>query len=378
MKRFATLACVALLAACSSNDAVDLEPADLVDIDTNAKVKKLWSEGVGSGMGKQYTLLQPAIKGDVVYAADHEGTVVALDRNSGREQWEVELETQVSGGVGLGQGRVLIGTLSGEVIALEASTGSVQWRQQVSSEVLAPPAGNGDIVAVQTLDGKVIALNATDGEQRWRYDTVQPALTLRGTSSPLVTENTVYAGFSSGKILAIESRDGILRWDQRLAVAKGRTELDRVIDIEGSPILVDDILYAASYQGRIMALNRGTGRPIWAHEDSTYQNLSAGLGYVFLVGADDTVKAYNATSGQLMWENDQLTRRRLGASQTFGSYVAVADFEGYVHIMSQTDGAFVARRKVDGNGVSAPMASVDDVLYVLGNSGDMEALSIVE
>lgn len=382
MKKLATfastMACVALLTACSSNDAIDLEPAELVDIDSNLELDKLWGEGIGDGMGEQYNLLQPAINGDVLYAADHEGNVVALDRNSGREQWEVELEQRISGGVGLGKGRVFVGTLSGLVVALDAGSGAELWRQQVSSEVLAPPAGNGDIVAVQTLDGKVIALNAEDGEQRWRYDTVQPALTLRGTAAPLVTDNTVYAGFSSGKILAISAGDGILRWSQRLAVAQGRTELDRVIDIEGAPLLVNDILYGASYQGRIMALNRGNGRPIWAHEDSTYQNLSAGLGYIFLVDSDDKVKAYNATSGELMWENDQMVRRRLGASTTFGNYLAVADFEGYVHIMNQSDGEFVARRKVDGAGVRAPMTSAGDVLYVQGNSGDLEALTVVE
>ncbi len=203
-------------------------------------------------------------------------------------------------------------------------------------------------------------------------------LSLRGSASPLVTQTLVVAGFDNGKIAAINPDNGVALWDQRVAIPKGRTEFERVVDVDGTPLMVGDLIFAASYQGRIMALNRGNGRPIWAHEDSTYQNLSAGLGYIFLVGADDTVKAYNATSGQLMWENDQLARRRLGASQTFGSYVAVADFEGYVHIMSQTDGTFVARRKVDGNGVSAPMARVDDVLYVLGNSGDMEALSIIE
>lgn len=376
MKRLMVIGLTAVLAACASNDEVELKPADLVDFDETADVRVIWSDNVGVGAGKNYNLMPPASFNERVFASDAEGLVVAYDRSSGKEIWEAELETEISSGVGAAAGQVFVGTLRGEVVALDADSGSVQWKASVSGEVLAPPQGNGSEVAVQTLDGKVFGLNAETGEQLWMHDTAVPALTLRGTATPVVTSTSVYAGFATGKILALDVKDGTLQWEQRVAIAQGRSELERVIDINAAPILVGDVLYSGSYQGRLVALNRSNGRGLWAQQESSFTNLSSGLGYIFVTDADDRVKAYDASNGQLKWENDQMIRRRLGGPQAFGSYVAVADFEGYVHIMSQSDGSFVARRKVDGDGVRSPMLAIGDTLYVYGNSGELEALSV--
>ncbi|MGH1371257.1 MAG: outer membrane protein assembly factor BamB [Cellvibrionaceae bacterium] len=376
MKRLMVIGLTAVLAACASNDEVELTPAELVDFNESADVRALWSDNVGVGAGKDYNLLPAAALNNRIFAADAEGLVIAYDRSSGDEQWEVALEAPVSSGVGAAGGQIFVGTLRGEVIALDADTGSVQWKAPLSGEVLAPPQGNGSEVVVQTLDGKVFALNADTGEQIWMHDTSVPALTLRGTATPIVTSTSVYAGFATGNIMALDVKDGAVQWEQRVAIAQGRSELERVIDINGAPLLVGDILYSGSYQGRLVALNRSNGRGLWAKQESSFNNLTSGLGYIFVTDADDRVKAYDANNGQLKWENDQLIRRRLSAPQSFGSYVAVADFEGYVHIMNQTDGEFVARRKVDGNGVRSPMLAVGDTLYVYGNGGELEALSV--
>ena len=376
MKRLMVIGLTAVLAACASNDEVELKPADLVDFDETADVRVIWSDNVGVGAGKNYNLMPPAALNQRVFASDAEGLVVAYDKSSGKEIWETELEAEVSSGVGAAAGQIFVGTLRGEVVALDADSGSVQWKATVSGEVLAPPQGNGSEVAVQTLDGKVFGLNAETGEQLWMHDTAVPALTLRGTATPVVTSTSVYAGFATGKILALDVKDGTVQWEQRVAIAQGRSELERVIDINAAPILVGDILYSGSYQGRLVALNRSNGRGLWAQQESSFNSLSSGLGYIFVTDADDRVKAYDANNGQLKWENDQMIRRGLGGPQAFGSYVAVADFEGYVHIMSQTDGSFVARRKVDGDGVRSPMLAIGDTLYVYGNSGELEALSV--
>ncbi|NIB43959.1 outer membrane protein assembly factor BamB [Pseudomaricurvus alkylphenolicus] len=376
MKRILIPALLALLAACSSNDEIDLEPAELVDFDATVKVDDVWSGDVGIGAGKKYTLLPTATTGDQLFAVDAEGLVKAFNLESGRVNWEVELETGVASGVGANQGQVFLGTLNGELLALDASDGAELWRAEVGGEVLAPPQSNGSEVVVQTLDGKIHGYSVGSGDKLWMYDNTIPALTLRGTATPVVTPTSVYAGFATGKILALDVKDGTLQWEQRVAIAQGRSELERVIDINAAPLLVGDILYSGSYQGRLVALNRGTGGGLWAKSESSYNNLASGIGYIFVTDADDKVKAYNATNGQLMWENDLLVRRKLGGPQTFGSYVAVADFEGYVHIMDQTNGEFVARRKVDGDGVRSPMLGVGDVLYVYGNSGELEALKV--
>ncbi|WP_439136129.1 outer membrane protein assembly factor BamB [Pseudomaricurvus sp.] len=375
MKRVLLLGLISVLAACSSNDEVDLEPADLVDFDETVEIDRLWSEGVGMGAGKTYTLLPIAVDGDRVFAVDAEGLVKSINRSSGDENWEVELETSISSGVGASSNHVFVGTLKGEVIALDAATGAEQWRTRLSSEILSPPQSNGSELAVQTLDGKLYGLSVSDGSQLWMNDSSIPALTLRGTSTPLITSTSVYAGFATGKVMALDVKDGTPQWEQRVAAAQGRSELERVVDINAAPMLVGDILYAVSYQGRLVALNRGTGQGLWAQKASSFNNLGSGMGYVYISDADDSVKAYDARSGALIWENDQLSRRQIGAPQAFGRFVAVADFEGYVHIMNQSDGQFVARRKVDGDGVRTPMVGVGDTLYVYGNSGDLEALT---
>lgn len=375
-KSIALLLLAALLGACSSNDDIDLEPLPLVDFDESAKLKTLWHKGVGAGQDARYTRLVPSINGDAIYAAGIEGKVAAFDRMTGKSRWSVDLEEEISGGTGVGFGLVLVGTYKGEVIALDEATGSELWRSQLSSEVLAPPQSNGTVVAVQTLDGKLFGLSAETGERLWKYDNAVPVLTLRGTGTPLITDTTVFAGFATGKLVALEARTGLISWEQRVAQAKGRTELDRVVDLDGAPLLVGDILYVSSYQGRILAVNRGTGRVFWAKEVSSYQSPAHSSGKVFLSTDNDILQAYNAGNGELQWENSQMLRRDLNSPQAFGGYVAVADFEGYIHVMSAEDGQFVARSKVDGSGIRSPMVGADDILYVLGDGGDLFALQI--
>jgi len=376
MKRLLLAAMSVALVACSSNDDIEQMPAELVDFDSRIELDVLWSDNVGAGADGRYMLLNPAVFGERLYATDSEGQVTAYNRQDGDDLWETELDLPVSGGVGASAEQVLVGTYTGKVVALATADGSELWRAQLSSEVLSAPQTNGQVVVVQANDGNLFGLNATDGKQLWLYDNAIPALTLRGTAQPLLVDSVVYAGFASGKILALNAADGTLMWEQRVGVAKGRSELERVVDVDGAPILVDDILYSASYQGRLVAVNRSTGRGIWSIDESTHTDLAAGNGHIYLVNADGFIRAYDAISGELVWENDQLLRRRLGAPQTFGNYLAVGDFEGYLHIFDQSSGEFVARRKVDSEGLRAPMQSADGVLYVQGNGAELEAIVV--
>ncbi len=375
MRRLFLLAVVLFLAACSSNKKVDIEPAELVDFDPQIKIKRVWKANIGDGQDVRYTKLIPAQNGDTIFATDIEGNVYALNKENGKKRWRQELEKPVSGGVGLAEGLVLVGTNLGEVIALNSTTGEIVWTAQVSSEVLSAPAGNGEVVVVQTGDGKLYGLDAASGEQLWSYVNAVPALTLRGTAAPVVSRNTVYAAFGSGKLVALNMDDGAQLWEQRIAVPQGQTELERMIDIDTTPLVTDGIIYSASYQGRILAVGRANGRGIWAHDASTYNNLAFANGQVFMSASNDSVIAFNAGNGEVNWENSQLIRRKLSGPALMGDYLAVADFEGYVHMLSLDDGHFVARTKVDGDGVRANLISDGSVVYVLGNSGRLEALT---
>jgi len=375
----ALLLCVILLSGCSVfGKKTGNEPMELVDFDATVKLKKVWQRDVGAGQGEGFTHLTPVIDGDVIYSVDHKGRVVAINRLTGKVLWQRKTKESISGGIGVEGGSLFIGNQGGELIALSTDDGSEIWRRQLSGEILSVPRSNGNVVAVQTMNGRLYALNAKTGDELWFYENSPPVLILRGTPSPIVTDTAIYAGFSNGRLMSFNPQNGLILWEQRIAIPQGRSELERMVDIHASPVLRDGILFAAAYQGRVTALARGTGSAIWAQEMSTSEDIALFENRLFLSQTDGTVTAFNAANGEVIWNNDQMLRRGLSAPQAFGDYVAVVDFKGYMHVMRQTDGEFVARVRVDRKGARAPMLTDGNILYVYGNRGKLMAYEAVE
>ncbi|MFJ4141513.1 outer membrane protein assembly factor BamB [Pseudomonas sp. NPDC089734] len=375
-KHAALLALAILAAGCSSNSKKELPPAELTDFKEEVVLHKEWSRSIGDGQGKTYNMLVPAVDGDRIYASDVTGIIMSLDRLSGDVIWKKDLELPVSGAVGVGYGLVMIGTEKGEVVALDASSGEEKWRAHVTSEVLAPPANNGDVVVVQTQDDRVIGLDAVTGSQRWIYESTPAVLTLRGTGAPVVTNRLAVAGLSTGKVIALDISNGVPIWEQRIAIPQGRSELDRVVDIDGGLLLSGGTLYVASYQGRVAGLDLESGRVLWQRDASSYSGVAQGFGSVYVTLASGTVEGIDERSSSALWSNESLARRQLGAPEVFSSYVAVGDLEGYLHLLSQVDGRFVGRERIDSDGLRARPLVVGDMIYVFGNSGKLEALTI--
>nr|WP_276583823.1 outer membrane protein assembly factor BamB [Pseudomonas sp. RIT-PI-AD] len=375
-KYAAVLALAVAIAGCSSNSKKELPPAELTNFTEEVKLETEWSQSVGDGQGEAYNLLVPAVDGERIFAADVEGVVMAMDRLTGKVIWKDDLDLPVSGAVGAGYGLVLLGTLKGEVVALDADSGEEKWRARVTSEVLAPPATNGDVVVVQTQDDRLIALDAATGSQRWIYENTPAVLTLRGTGAPIVTNNLAVAGLSTGKVIALDVQRGLPVWEQRVAVPQGRSELDRVVDIDGGLLLSGSTLYVATYQGRVAGLDLESGRILWQREASSYVGVAQGFGNVYVSLASGTVEGVDERSSSALWSNDALARRQLSAPEVFSSYVAFGDFEGYLHLVSQVDGRFVGRERIDSDGLRARPLAVGDMLYVFGNSGKLVALKI--
>ena len=367
-----------ILSGCSSlkfwesDEPDELAPAELVDLDEEIRIEKRWSRGVG-GRDELFSALHPAIDSGVLYAADDSGEVVAISTDTGKYLWKENLRRKLSGGVGTGGGLVLVADIEGRVYALDSRDGSRRWRTEVGREVLSAPASDGRIVAVQTLDGFVIGLDASDGSVRWRYQIDIPSLTLRAPTSPVMTGNTIIAGFASGKVVALAADSGNALWENRVAVPSGRTELERMVDIAGSPVLEGDVVYVTSYQGRTAAITRGTGRSLWYQDMSSYRRPALGEGQVYVTLADDQVAALRINSGQELWTNVRMKYRKLSAPAYASGYVAVGDAEGYLHVMSATDGRLVGRRKVDGSGIDAPILSDGGSVYVFDNDGGITA-----
>lgn len=357
----------------SGPDSEGTKPAELVVFVPEMQPVQLWStkavgkyQPVGSG-------LRPALYDGIIFVADSEGVVAAVDSSNGEYIWKVEVNAVLGGGVGVGGDLVVVGSTEGGVHALDIKTGEERWSTSVSSEVLAAPGVSYDVVIVQTQDGRAVALNASDGEKRWQFELDTPVLTLRGTSPPVIRGNAVILSFANGKVYAVATDTGAKIWDNRVAIPQGRTELERMVDIDGQPLVTHDVIYAVSYQGRIGAMSRSSGRAIWYQESSSTHGPAYGLGQVYVVETDDKIKALRSSSGQTLWTNDQLTYRKLNGPTVAGGYLVSADKKGYLHVISQTDGRFVGRVLVDDMGVSIPMVSDGQVLYVLGNSGKLKA-----
>lgn len=390
-----SLLLLGLVSGCSWFDGKDedvIKPAALKKIQSEVTFSALWTARVGAGAADKAIKLEPALSGNRIFAASADGTILAVQADTGNKVWSRDVRDLyaeadvdhafakdvdvITGGVGAGNDIVLVGTSAGEVLALYQSDGSIAWRAEVSSEVLAPPQILNQLVVAQAIDGSVTGLDAFTGEQRWRFSTSLPALTLRGTATPILRDDVVIAGFANGRVALIDPDRGVAAIDERVAAAKGRSDLERLIDIDGKMVFQSGRLYVASYQGRILAIDLNAGRPLWSEEASTTVGLGAGFGNVYLASVSDQITAFDMDNGRIQWELDDLLNRDLTTPIAIGSYLAVGDFEGYVHLIAQSDGRFVGRRRVDTKGLYTPALADGNRLYIMGNSGRLSAFEI--
>jgi len=351
-------------------------PAELIDFEEQLDVRKLWSVSVGNGQGGGLYRLQPVLDGDTIYVAAANGEVQAVSSETGRTKWKQKLGLELSGGVGHYEDSLFLGGADGEVLRLSTDTGELLWQGSVSGEVLAAPQGDGDVVIVQSYDGRLHGLEFATGEQRWRYDSNVPVLTIRGTSTPILRDGVAYAGFASGRVFAFDADNGATLWEARIAIPQGRSEIERIVDVDGAMALAGTELYVASYQGRISALDIRTGRRIWQRNVSSFYGVSQGFGNVYVAEESGTITAYLRNGQGVRWEQPVLAWRGLSRPIPISSYLAVQDFEGYLHILSQVDGEFLARERPSKEGARADMLAAGTVLYVYTNGGKLIAYDL--
>ena len=353
-------------------------PTELTEIEDPVRLRTLWSRDVGVGVDKQFVNLIPAVDDGRLFVADRDGRVAAMDALTGKELWEVETGAQISSGPGVGNDVLLLGSSDAEVIALSAEDGSQLWKAEVSSEVLAVPQVDIDKVIVQSADGNIVGLTLDGGEQLWIHDRSVPVLTLRGTSTPAVDQGLVVAGFANGKLVGLSAEKGFPVWEVSVAVPQGRSEIDRLVDIDGDPIIVGGVVYVATYQGNIAVIEASTGNQGWQRDMSSHVGLGVDFSQVYVTDDQSNVWALSRASGVSEWKLDRLANRKLTAPEPFEDYVAVGDFEGYVHLLSRYDGRIAGRVKVDKKGIQEQPLARDGVLYVYGNSGELSAFTLQE
>jgi outer membrane protein assembly factor BamB len=360
----------------SDDDFDPREPVELQKINEQVKIKSRWSRGVGDGQGEGLYKINPVLVDDTLYVASAEGEVAAIDAEAGRVRWKRDLDLALSGGVSHHQGSIFVGTSEGLVMRLSASDGSEVWRAGVSGEVLSAPQGDGRYVVAQTYDGKLMGFDYETGEARWTYTSDVPVLTLRGTGTPMILGDNAIAGFADGKVVAVNLRSGNVAWEVRVAIPQGTSEIERIVDIDGSMALQGTELYVASYQGRVAAIDTRSGRRLWQRNVSSISGVGVGFGNVYVADDDGTISAFLRNGQGVRWQNIDLGFRELSRPTPVSSYVAVVDFEGYLHLLSQVDGDIVGRTKVDSSGARADMIASGNRLYIYSNDGALKAYDV--
>ena len=364
------------LSGCSLlGDSYRLPPAELVTFEPESNIKRLWGLGFGAGADQQYPRLYPALVGDRIVVADRNGQISAVDANIGTVLWSFQSEFEFSAGPGMNNELIVVGTSNGEVLAVESSDGSIRWQVQVTGEVLSTPVIGDSIVVVRTLDGKLFGLDAASGKRIWTYNRPVPLLTLRGTSTPVLTKNSAIAGFDGGQIVAVNLGNGEIQWEKSIATPSGNTAIERLVDIDADLILADGIVYAVAYQGQLVALDPGNGTILWRRDVSSYSGLGVGDTAIYVTDDQSRLWALDRNTGATLWRQDKLIRRILSPPTESNNLVAVADFAGYVHWMSREDGHFIAREDI-GHTVVAPIRVADNVFYVYASSGTLTAIAV--
>jgi outer membrane protein assembly factor BamB len=382
MQRVLVLLLAALLGGCSwvsnylAGDDNATPPAKLENITPSIKVIRAWDVKLGAVDKDNPVRLTPALCDGKLFAAGGKGGVYAFDAATGKSLWKTSSKDVLSGGVGCGDDLVLAGSEKGQVLAYHAGDGKLAWQAQVTSEVLAPPRIAEDMVVVRTIDGRVFGLNAADGSRHWVYDRSTPVLTLRGSGSVVISHGGVIGGFDNGKLAAVTLAEGKPLWEVSIAVPKGRSELERMVDIDSDPKIVGNHVYIATYQGRLASVALDSGSIEWVRDMSSYAGIDVDADHIYLTDDQSKVWGLDQSDGAALWTQDKLQARSLTAPTVFGDYIVVGDFEGYVHWLSKDSGAIVARVRSGSDGIMiAPLAG-DGLLYVQGRGGVLNAYRV--
>jgi len=350
-------------------------PAELLDYKAEIELDVLWKERVGVGADDKFLNLDLAVSYGKVFVADREGLVQARDAATGDLIWETETEYQFSAGPGTGNSTVIFATSNAEVVAFSLETGEKQWVSSVSSEVLANPVIAKNSVIIRTTDGKLTALSEKDGSELWVFERSVPALSIRGTGTPIIVEDKVIAGYANGKLLALRLSDGKNSWETSIAIPSGRSEIERLVDLDVDPVETDGVIFISSYQGGTTAVLDLNGDVLWRNKDvSSYSGLSYDWRYLYVSDTASHVWQLDQGSGRSLWKQDELYNRMLSTPVAYDDYVVVGDFEGYIHWLAVSDGRQLGRIEIAGSAINTKPVVVNNIVYIYAKDGTLAAL----
>jgi outer membrane protein assembly factor BamB len=375
--RVLVLAAVAALAVACSKDKHSDKPAELVDFQSTARIQRVWGADLGGSAPKLHLGLSLALDGEAVFAANHEGRVFAFRQADGKQLWSTATKLKLTGGPGAGEGLVVVGASHGNIVALDAASGAVKWKSYINSELLAAPAIAKQTVVLRTVDGRVAALRASDGTLLWTAEEQVPRLSLRGTARPEIAGDIVLCGFDNGRLLALQLGNGSTLWDTVVTPAGGKTELERLNDIDSLFAVQGNNVYVVGFQGKLARIDLETGQAQWSRDASSYSGLTLDADSLYVSTSDGSVLKLATRNGLEAWKQTQLSYRRLSPPVLLGDFVAVGDLDGYVHFFNRANGEPAARIHVLSDRVTAAPVVAGETLFVLDTAGHLAALRAV-
>ncbi|MBZ2170028.1 outer membrane protein assembly factor BamB [Marinobacter sp. F4216] len=371
-----SLAVLVGAAGCSTPDTFE-QPRPVPDIEATVELDSVWSMSVGDGHDGDYLYLTPLNAGDILYAASADGTVYAVEAEQGKVVWKKTLDDRIFSGVGGDGEQLYLTTREADLLALSREDGSELWRAELPTEVLSIPQSNGRLVVAQTTDGRVLAFDAESGAQRWQYDGVVPVLSMRAAATPLVGADVVISSFSNGKLIALSAENGQPLWQYAVGEPQGRTELERLVDITGQPLVIDTAIMVVGYQGKLALVDVRTGQEIWSKKASSLYSPSIGGGNIYLAEANGDVVALRGSDRRELWTQERLAWRQLTRPIVSDDYLVAGDYEGYLHVLSREDGSLLGQLDFDDDGIRVPAQRLENGnLLIYGNGGRMSVLQI--
>ncbi len=370
---------IGALAGCASEeDTIVMAPVPTVS--NQFTPEKLWTTSIADGVGRYFSKLKPAYAYDKVFVASRSGLVKALNPEDGKTLWQRDLEkdtpARLSGGITPGYNKIFIGSENGQVIALDAESGEIAWTANVEGEVLAAPTTDSNLVMVNTSRGMLVALDQSSGAQKWTISTEVPNLTLRGDSQPVAAGGGVFWGTANGRLAAAVVERGQLIWQQPIGTPQGATEIDRLVDVDASPIVLGPVLYITGFNGQLTAIDLRSGKPAWKRQYASATDLATDGSRIFVVTQKDHIAAVDARSGTEIWTNDKLENRLLTAPVMIDNYLVVGDSQGYLHWLDANSGEFVAQQLVDDSGFAVAPIEVDGGYVLVTRDGEVKKLTI--
>lgn len=381
-------------------DDEELEIRRLAPLESKFQAKQIWSRNLTGGVALYFSRLQPAVAYNKVFAASRQGIVAAFDQKTGKRIWKRDfaiypdeswfsfisnrwsngISAKISGGVTVIYETVFFGTEDGEVIALDANTGKTKWRVQVHGEVIAPPAIDDNVVIVNTGSGLMFALDANSGETLWSYESDVPALSLRGISAPVAANGGAIVGTATGKLVVNILASGQTAWEQTISAPSGATELERIVDIDSKPLVLGPNIYVISFDGTLASVELRTGRVIWKREYSSYRRVSADGNNLYVTDVNSNIYSIDRRNGVELWSQNGLKKRNLTAPEPMGDYLVVGDKYGVLHWLDKSDGKIVARMDIGGDdedeGIYVEPVAIGNILYTQTRAGELVAIEI--